>query len=359
MAGLLAWAADVVGGSGTGNEDDDGEIGLPLLVFTPEQQQRALELDRAAAALHRSIKDLRLRIPPEHISQRLPHLHAHTMASNAALALQLNAHSTTREQAQLREVSLQDENAAYEKAISNCQKKIQEKQDEANELLIRLKELDLIEKDLKENLEKVEAEVKFSQSMVSKGGGNNAEQVDLVDESSRAVKSEELEEKKEELSLHCSVLFCAQNSFDVMVQTLEEEWSLVQKESMKQPSPAQREKALEKQLHSLIEQLTAKQAQAENLMNEIHTKEKELENLNNIQKKLEISSADANNTRNRFSRGMAGSAAAYADYAGDSYSRPYIAGITTESLQKLMLLRSAFVLYILALHVIVFIKISF
>ncbi|KAL0910266.1 hypothetical protein M5K25_021230 [Dendrobium thyrsiflorum] len=98
MAGLLAWAADVVGGSGTGNGDDDDEIGLPLLVFTPEQQQQALELDRAAAALHRSIKDLRLRIPPEHISQRLPHLHAHTMASSAALALQLNAHSTTREQ---------------------------------------------------------------------------------------------------------------------------------------------------------------------------------------------------------------------------------------------------------------------
>ncbi|KAL0910267.1 hypothetical protein M5K25_021231 [Dendrobium thyrsiflorum] len=41
--------------------------------------------------------------------------------------------------AQLREVSLQDENAAYEKAISNCQKKIQEKQDEANELHSRLK----------------------------------------------------------------------------------------------------------------------------------------------------------------------------------------------------------------------------
>ncbi|KAI0496635.1 hypothetical protein KFK09_022956 [Dendrobium nobile] len=101
---------------------------------------------------------------------------------------------------------------------------------------------------------------------------------------------------------------------------------------------AQREKALEKQLHSLIEQLTAKQAQAENLMSEIRSKEKELENLNNIQKKLEISSADANPTRNRFSRGMAGSAAAYADYAGDAYSRPSIAGITTESLQKLMLL---------------------
>lgn len=348
MAGLLAWAADVVGGSGTGNEEEDDQIRLPLLVFTPEQQQRALELDQTAAALRRSIKDLRLRIPPEHISQRLPHLHAHTMASSAALALQLNAHSSTREQAQLREVSLQDENAAYEKAISNCQKKLQEKLNEANELQSRLQELDFIEKDLKESLEKVEAEVKFSQSMVSKGGFNNAERVDIVDEPSRDVKSEELEEKKAEL-----------NSFDVMVQRLEEEWSLVQKESMKQPSPAQREKALEKHLHSVVEQLTAKQAQAENLIREIRAKEKELEKLNSMQRKLDTSSTDVNTTKNRFIRGMTGSAAAYADYAGDSYRRSSIAGIRTESLQKLMLLRSAFVLYILALHVIVFIKISF
>ncbi|KAL0910268.1 hypothetical protein M5K25_021232 [Dendrobium thyrsiflorum] len=206
-------------------------------------------------------------------------------------------------------------------------------------------ELDLIEKDLKENLEKVEAEVKFSQSMVSKGGGNNAEQVDLVDESSRAVKSEELEEKKAEL-----------NSFDVMVQRLEEEWSLVQKESMKQPSPETHLSGGTMWVYFIEAWL----AQAENLMGEIRTMEKELENLNNIQqKKLDTIFADPNTTRNRFSRVMAGSAAAYADYAEDSYSRPSIAGIRTESLQKLMLLRSAFVLYILALHVIVFIKISF
>jgi hypothetical protein len=34
-------------------------------------------------------------------------------------------------QAQLREVTLQEENAAYEKAISNCENKIQEKMQEA------------------------------------------------------------------------------------------------------------------------------------------------------------------------------------------------------------------------------------
>jgi hypothetical protein len=41
-------------------------------------------------------------------------------------------------QAQLREVTLQEENAAYEKAISNCESKIQEKIEEA-ELLIMLR----------------------------------------------------------------------------------------------------------------------------------------------------------------------------------------------------------------------------
>ncbi|XP_038974740.1 cold-responsive protein kinase 1-like isoform X2 [Phoenix dactylifera] len=68
------------------------------MVFTPEQQQYTLELDQKAASLRHSIQDLRLRIPPAHISERLPHLHAHTLTSNAALALQLNSHSATREQ---------------------------------------------------------------------------------------------------------------------------------------------------------------------------------------------------------------------------------------------------------------------
>lgn len=97
MAGLLAWAADVVGGGGPSDGGREGEGRLPVM-FTEEQQRYAVELDGKAAALRRSIQDLRLRIPPAHISQRLPDLHAHSLASNAALALQLNAHSTTREQ---------------------------------------------------------------------------------------------------------------------------------------------------------------------------------------------------------------------------------------------------------------------
>lgn len=100
MAGLLAWAADVVGGGGAGGHDNGGDNdpdSIPL-IFTPEQLAYTQELGRKAASLSSSIQDLRIRLPPPHISQRLPDLHAHSLASNAALALQLNAHSSTKEQ---------------------------------------------------------------------------------------------------------------------------------------------------------------------------------------------------------------------------------------------------------------------
>ncbi|KAH0860748.1 hypothetical protein HID58_089009 [Brassica napus] len=97
MAGLLAWAADVVGKNGKDGGDEKDRIPL---VFTEEQQKYVDELGRKAATLSRSIQDLRLRLPPSDISQRLPHLHAHSLASNAALTLQLDSHSATREQAQ-------------------------------------------------------------------------------------------------------------------------------------------------------------------------------------------------------------------------------------------------------------------
>lgn len=96
MAGLLAWA---VGKGGASNEDEDSDSNNSIpLIFTPEQQKYARELDQKAASLARSIQDLRLRLPPPDISKRLRHLHAHSLASNAALALQLNAHSATKEQ---------------------------------------------------------------------------------------------------------------------------------------------------------------------------------------------------------------------------------------------------------------------
>ncbi|XP_043699428.1 uncharacterized protein LOC122650170 isoform X2 [Telopea speciosissima] len=285
MAGLLAWAADVVGGGGQSNDEDESNR-FPVVKFTPEQQIYARDLEVKAASLSRSIQDLRLRLPPPDISQRLPHLHAHSLASNAALALQLNAHSATREEAQLREAALQEENAAYEKAITNCEKRIQEKLQEADMLQSKL-----------------------------------------------------------------------QNSMEEKIKGLEEKWTQVQHDSLRKLSPAQREKILDKQLHSSIEQLAAKQAQAEGLVSEIHLKKLEFEKLNGLWKRLESGNTELNTARNRFVGSSLGRGSS--DYIIDSPSRPSHVGGRTESQQRLMLLRSAFVLYILFLHVLVFIKISF
>ncbi|XP_056166351.1 uncharacterized protein LOC115684466 [Syzygium oleosum] len=65
-----------------------------------------------------------------------------------------------------------------------------------------------------------------------------------------------------------------------------------------------REKILDKQLHSLLEQLVAKQAQAEALVSEVHQKEKELEGLSGLWKRLESNSLEVNATRNRFGRSI-------------------------------------------------------
>ncbi|XP_020266979.1 uncharacterized protein LOC109842524 [Asparagus officinalis] len=341
--------ADVVGGNA---QDDDEEIQIPIeIAFTREQQQYALELDQKASNLRRSIHDLRLRIPPPHISQRLPHLHAHSLAYNAALALQLNAHSTTKEQAQLREVTLQEENSAYEKAISNCQKKIQEKLQEADLLEAKLKQMELIERNSKVELEMELATLESSQSSVQTGSSKSTENFHPENEASKYVKMEELDDKKKELS-----------SMEERIQRLEEEWSAVQEESIKQPSPAQREKLLEKQLHSLVEQLTAKQAQAEGLIMEIRAKEREVERLNGLRRRIDDGTSDMSTARrNRFGRSSALSLGTmdYSLEASSSRRHGSYAGGRTEGQQRLMLLRSAFVLYIFALHVIVFIKISF
>jgi hypothetical protein len=98
MAGILAWAADVVGGAGPSDDEADDAREAASAAMTPEQRLRAAELDARASSMRRAIQDLRLRVPPPHVAQRLPHLHAHSLASSAALALQLNAHSSTKEQ---------------------------------------------------------------------------------------------------------------------------------------------------------------------------------------------------------------------------------------------------------------------
>lgn len=332
MAGLIAWAADVVGGGGQSNDEDDANS-IPI-VFSPDQLNYVRELDGKAASLRRTIQDLRLRIPPSDISQRLPHLHAHSLASNADLALQLNSHSATRQQAQLRAETLQEENAAYEKAILNCENKIQEKLQEAEFLKMKLKEMDENENNLRIELESAQPTLNTSQSR--KSGDVVVESKTTIEaqadtDASKSSILDKLESKRKELS-----------SMEETVQDLEKKWSKVQDNALKQPSPVQREKILDKQLHSLIEQLAAKQAQAEGLVSEIHLKEQELERLNGLWRRFQTSNTDVNTARNRFGR-----------------NKPHNIGGRTEIQKRLMLLRSAFVLYILALHILVFIKISF
>ncbi|KAL7221513.1 hypothetical protein ACSBR1_023465 [Camellia fascicularis] len=346
MAGLLAWAADVVGGGSNDEEDDSSSIPIPLL-FTPQQQHYSIELGLKSASLSRSIQDLRLTLPSPHISLRLPHLHAHSLASNAALALQFDSHSSTRQQAQLRETTLQEENIAFEKVISNCQDKIQERLQEAELLRAKLKKRDLAEKNLKTELENALAALDARKSRKSGELLIDSKTAVLAQEDTKASEYallDKLENKKKEL---CST--------EEMIQELEKKWAQVQENALKQLSSAQREKILDRQLHSLIEQLAAKQAQAEGLVSEIHLKDVELEKLNGLWRGLEVNTA-----RNRFGTSNSEKGSLSSDYIVDPHQRPsyHISG-RTENQQRLMLLRSAFVLYILALHILVFIKLSF
>ncbi|XP_010461708.1 PREDICTED: uncharacterized protein LOC104742407 [Camelina sativa] len=102
---------------------------------------------------------------------------------------------------------------------------------------------------------------------------------------------EKLESKKNDLS-----------SMEEKVQDLERSWAVIQERALKQPSPAQREKTLDKQLHSLIEQLAAKQAQAEGIVGEIHSNEMELERLNSLWRRYESFNVEGNTARNTFKR---------------------------------------------------------
>ncbi|KAL9391923.1 hypothetical protein Peur_015843 [Populus x canadensis] len=346
MAGLLAWAADVVGAHGNNHELSEDRIPI---VLTEDQQKYVQELDSKASSLSRSIQGLRLRLPSPDISQRLPHILAHSLASNAALALQLNAHSATKEQAQLRKVTLQEENAAYEKAILNCESKLQERMQETDLLLQKLQEMDETEQTLMEELENAETALDARQSGKSVESVVVSETTAEAGPGAEAEKSailEKLDNKKKELS-----------SMEETVQDLEKRWVQVQENELKQPTPAQREKLLDKQLHSLMEQLAAKQAQAEGLVGEIHLKEMELERLKGLWRKIESSNVEGNTARNRFGRSTSEKGSASTDYMVDKL--PYSTGGRTEHQQRLMLLRSAFVMYILFLNIVVLIKLSF
>ncbi|KAL9258119.1 hypothetical protein AKJ16_DCAP17053 [Drosera capensis] len=201
--------------------------------------------------------------------------------------------------------------------------------------------MDVIESDLRAELANVEAAA-TSQSEQHAIEFATKVGAEAKDKSESALLGE-LETKKKEL-----------HSMEEIVQELERTWQEVQDKALKQPSPAQREKALDKQLHSLIEQLAMKQTQAEGLVAEIHTKEKELERLNSLWKQLQNGNAEMNAARNR--RSSSGNL--YSNGVHGHKKLPYHAGGQFLTSQRLRLLRSSFVLYLFLLHVIVFVKIS-
>ncbi|KAJ4867959.1 Uncharacterized protein Rs2_50495 [Raphanus sativus] len=84
------------------------------------------------------------------------------------------------------------------------------------------------------------------------------------------------------------------------VQELERSWVVKQERALKQPSPAQREKRLDKQLHTLIEQLSAKQVEADEIAGEIHSSEMELERLNSLWRRYGSFNVEGNAARNKF-----------------------------------------------------------
>lgn len=86
----------------------------------------------------------------------------------------------------------------------------------------------------------------------------------------------------------------------------------------------------------------------------------ELEKANRQLGQIESIGTDVNIARNRLGRSGSDMGPVSSDYDVDTYHRlPVHTAGRSESLQRLMLLRSAFVLYILVLHILVFIKISF
>jgi hypothetical protein len=97
MVGLLAWAADVVGGNANANGNGNGVQYIVLPKFSGQEEKYLRELDQKVTSLQRTLQLLRQRIP-----QTLPHLHTHTSASNSSLTLELCAHSATRLNAEQR-----------------------------------------------------------------------------------------------------------------------------------------------------------------------------------------------------------------------------------------------------------------
>lgn len=369
----MAWAADVVGGSGAGSDDH-------TLRMTPQQWQAVSALDARAAALQHSLQQIRQRMPPAHIAERLPHLHADSVAAHSALALEIHAHSATREQLQLRETSLQAENAAYAKALTARQEHIRQKAQEARHLEGSLQEMEHRETQLRDELEQLQVALAEKKSSASQAMSIEMQQTEddskLNDETNakgvRSSDEQELEIIKTELE-----------NWKTKVSKLEEEWMSLQQNTARWPSPVQREKDLERRLRSLTEQLVTKQAQLESLANERNALELGLERANTAGRNLIAGNGDLDylkrNKIGRSSSGLSSAAAAFALEDSRLRSAPVrqrgakgvsenVAQVALRmdafslhagsQLRRSRLLRLLTVAYVLGLHAVVFVILS-
>ncbi|GLJ36615.1 hypothetical protein SUGI_0736480 [Cryptomeria japonica] len=376
MAGLLAWAADVVGGNGDGEEAYEYEI-VPK--FSPEEEDLIRRLNERSGWLEKKLEELRRRIPPGTIAHTLPHLLKDTLASSSALSLERNAHQGTRLQAQLREASLLEENKAYTKAIEAGQQQIQEKSHEARQLEAKLKEVNELSRNQRIEFEELqdlvlEREKNRSGNEPETGGKTGS----CSSSPAATTKEDEIEDKRNELKF-----------WEDKLIELEKKWNTLQHNLSHQLSPAQREKELERRLRSLTEQLMAKQTQLEALANERNALEFRLEDANEARRKLHLENGETNFKRNKVGRSVSTTSSAltsinarydeskvhpqvstiatrprFNKVAGEFGSKIINAasdalGLRTGGYRRFMILRSLVVGYILGLHIVVFIIISF
>lgn len=372
MAGLLAWAADVVGGNGTDSP-------ARTLRLTPQQWQAVSALDARAAALQHSLQLLRQRMPPSDIAQRFPHLHADSVASQSALSLEKMAHAATLNQLQAREASLLGENANYANALAARQQHAREKAQEAVHLATAFEEIEAAERNFRAELERLHNAVAERETGASSPA--TVENKELQDDGKlselssshdmSALEEQELQSIKVELT-----------RWENKVIRLEKEWESLQHNTSRTPSPAQREKELERRLRTLTEQLVTKQAQAESLASERNALELRLEQASEARRNLLAGNGDHDFfKRNKISRSSSGLSSQTATIALENASHRSAAmrqrgAKVTENvarvartvdafsmhagsqLRRSMLLRTLTVCYVLGLHVIVFLILS-
>ncbi|EFJ25210.1 hypothetical protein SELMODRAFT_442163 [Selaginella moellendorffii] len=257
MDGLLAWAADVVGGG----SDPESPAARAFLAFTPDQLHEIERLDRRASELQRSLQQLRHRLPPANIAQGLPHLHAESLASQSALALELHAHSASRIQAQ----ELDQLEQKLREEYDCLEKELRAQRDSIEELEEKVQEASPLEEEEASELQSLRAELAKWQTKAA-------------------------ESRKELSMVENEALAWPSSGSEFWITWLSRAYGC---------QAAQREKDLERRLRSLTEQLTAKQAQAEKLTIERDNLEARVEHANQARKNQLVESLAHTVKRNK------------------------------------------------------------